>query len=52
MKKQKIAKLKLHRETMGTLENEPLQEAVGGVVTAFCTTSYCPTITCCHTSCK
>ena len=50
MKKKKLAKLKVNRETMGQMENEPLQEAVGGVTTG-CTTTFCPTQTCCHASC-
>ena len=50
-RKQKIAKLKISRETLARLADEPLQEAVGGVLTLVCTNRASVCGTCCHTSC-
>jgi hypothetical protein len=54
-RKQKIARLKIARETLVRLEGEPLQEAVGGltpVCTAVCTNRASICGTCCQTSCS
>lgn len=59
MKKKTAKKLTLSRETMVNLDNEPLAEANGGIISLHCA----PTIpcmpteiktcqTCCNTSCS
>jgi hypothetical protein len=53
-RKQKIAKLKIARETLARLEEGPLQEVAGGltpVCTTTCTNRASICGTCCHTSC-
>ena len=53
-RKQKIAKLKISRETLARLEEEPLQEVAGGltpICSTICTNRASVCGTCCQTSC-
>jgi hypothetical protein len=49
--KKKATKLKINRETMLSLENEPLMVANGGISIPCMPTYFRTCQTCCHTSC-